>query len=565
MIQKLVDYINNTLALGTIGAYVSLGFLALVALLAFIGLLFGLTRGFSKSAIRLITIGASAVGAFMLAGSLSGWLFGFIESKTPEQLVSSFYPGYESLSEDVRGMISSIDVASLEIIIALVLCIVLVPLAFILFFLLFKAISMLVYWLLSGLMAITSFGKSPISTLCGGIVGMVQGAFIALVIIFPLAELSLVAGEVRDDLTAESVSDGVADKIEAFYEDNLDPVINNPLVKYMHKYGGGGLYNSLTTTKIQGVTYSMTEQAESMAKLVAHCSSLKGFNYKSPTAEDKAILDAIITDIDNCPYLAELVTGVMRTLGTIVDNGHYDIKVADLLNDVVHTTVIVFKTSTPETLHNDLVTIKDVYYIIADNDLFNVFSSGDTELIARELSKSNPGEKSVVNQIIAILDANPHTRPVVSTLTKISLSVMSQNSGMSTEEIEELYTNVHSGVSNILSIEFAYDPEQYETEEEYKEVYTEQISTELEQTLTNNGITGVDEETLNEMATIIADKNIERQAAGDTEITDQDVNDAILSYYEAYAQKHGLSGDISQDFPEGIPGTGTEGGEGSEE
>ena len=136
---------------------------------------------------------------------------------------------------------------------------------------------------------------------------------------------------------------------------------------------------------------------------------------------------------------------------------------------------------------------------------------------------------------------------------------------MSTEEIEELYTNVHSGVSNILSIEFAYDPEQYETEEEYKEVYTEQISTELEQTLTNNGITGVDEETLNEMATIIADKNIERQAAGDTEITDQDVNDAILSYYEAYAQKHGLSGDISQDFPDGIPGTGTEGGEGSEE
>lgn len=569
MINDLVTNINESLASGSVGGYISLGFLALIAISAVLGLFLGMARGFSKSGIRLATILLSAVCAFLIAGSLSNALFKFMEAKTPEQIVSSLYPGYESLSENVRGMISSFDVETLENIIALVFCLVTVPIVFIILFFIFEGLTMLLYLLFSGLMGLTSFGKSTASTIGGGVVGMIQGIFIALIIIFPIAEMSIVADQVRDDLTADSVSEEVAGKIDSFYEKNIDLIVENPMVKGIHKLGGGALYNSLTSAKIQDVDYNMTEQAETIAKLSAHIASLKGFNHKAPTEENKATIDAIIADIDNSPYLAEILTGTMSTLGSIVDAGFYEIKLGELFNDVVHSTVVVFKTSTPETLHNDMTTVRDVYYILADKDLINVITSGDTELIARELSKSTPDEPSAISQIIALLDANDHTRPVVSTLTKISLSVMAESTGMSSEEMEELYNNVHTGVTDILSIEFKYDPEQYETEEEYKEAYTEQVSNELEKTLNDNGITGVDEKTLNEMATIIADKNIERQASGDTEITDQDVNDAILSYYEAYAKQNGLTGDISQDFPEGIPGvndgTGTEGGENTEE
>lgn len=567
MINDLINNITASIESGTIGGYVSLGVVALVAVLGIIGLLLGMLRGFGKSGIRLLTVVASAVGAFMLSGSISNWLFGFIEARTPEQVIMSFYPDYNSLGENIRGIINSIDVATLENILALVLCIVILPIVFVVLFLIFNAIAMLFYWLFSGLMALTSFGRSPASTIGGALIGMVQGVFIALVILFPMAELSVVATDIKDELTAESVSEEMTENINSFYEANLDLVITNPVFKGIHKLGGGGLYNSLTTTTIHGVSYSMTEQAEDIAKLTAHIFSLKGMDYKAPTAENKATIDAIISDIDNSPYIAEMLTGTMRTLGTVVDAGFFSVNLGELVNDVVHTTVVVFKTSTPETLHNDLVTIKEVYYVLADYDLLNILTSGDSDAIAKALSSSKPGESSPVNKIIALLDANDHTRPIVSTITKISLSVMAQSTGMAAEEMEELYNNVQTGVTNILSIEFAYNPDEYETIEEYKEVYTEQISTELEQTLSDNGITGVDQETIDEMASIITEKNIERQENGQTEITDQDINDAILSYYEAYAQKHGLSGDISQDFPGGIPGMddNTEGDENTEE
>ena len=398
---------------------------------------------------------------------------------------------------------------------------------------------------------------------------MLQGAFIALVLLFPLAETTAVAGNVRDELTAESVSVELSDTVDAVYEEHLNLLIDNPVFKGIHKLGGKALYDSLSTYEINGVEYVMTEQTENMARLVAHVSSLKGFDFKAPTAENKATIDAILQDIDDTPYVADIIAGTLRTLGNIIDNGYYDLELGELLNDIVNTTIVILKDSTSATLHNDLVTIRDVYYILVDNDVLTTLTGGDTEAIAKILSSSLSGE-SIINQVIGVLDSNPHTRPIISTLTKISLSVMAESTGMSAEEMEELYNNVHEGVTNILSIEFKYDPELYESEEEYKEVYTEQVSTELEQTLANNGIEGIDKETIDEMASIIAEKNIERQAEGKTEITDQEINDAILTYYEAYAKQNGLSGDISQDFPGGIPGLdnitgGNDNNEGGEE
>ncbi len=560
-IQDFIEYINTCIASTSIGAYVSLGCLALIALLALSGLLFGLIRGFSKSTIRFITIAGSAVGAFMIAASVSNWLFTYIEARTLEQLITSIYPDYQTLGEDIRGIVSSIDLPTLEHLIAFVLCIML-PIAFIVMFILFNAVTMLVYWLFSGLMAITSYGKSNLSTIAGGLVGMVQGVFIALVIIFPVAELSVVADHVRSDLTTDTVSAGITEKVDTIYDEHLDIVIKNPVFKAIHKYGGGGLYNSLTTVKINGVDYVMVEQTENMAQLFSHVSSLIGFDFKAPNAEDKAVIDAIISDIDDTPYVAEIIAGALRTFGTVIDNSYYKIDAGELMTDIVRTTLAIFKDSTTDTLHNDLVTVKEVYYILADNNLFSILTNGDTEEIAKTLSESKNGKPSIINQVTTILDANPHTRPVVASLTKISLSVMAESTGMATEEMEELYNNVHSGVTDILKIEFTADPETM-TEQEYEEAkteYTNQISDQLKDTLTENNIEGITQETIDEMAAIIAEQNIERQKEGNTEITDANVNDAILSYYEAYAKQNGLSGDISQDFPDGIPGVDTEGG-----
>ena len=58
--MNIVEYINSTLAKGSIGAYLSVGIIALFAVCALSGLLFGAKRGFSKSVLRIFTVVASA-------------------------------------------------------------------------------------------------------------------------------------------------------------------------------------------------------------------------------------------------------------------------------------------------------------------------------------------------------------------------------------------------------------------------------------------------------------------------------------------------------------------------
>ena len=54
---------------GDIGSYISIAILAFLGVSVFFAIIFGLKRGFSKSFLRLLTIAASAVGAFILSAN----------------------------------------------------------------------------------------------------------------------------------------------------------------------------------------------------------------------------------------------------------------------------------------------------------------------------------------------------------------------------------------------------------------------------------------------------------------------------------------------------------------
>ena len=59
--MNYAEYITSSLGKGTLGANISLGIFALIGVCAVLGIYYGTTRGFSKSVIRLFTVGASAV------------------------------------------------------------------------------------------------------------------------------------------------------------------------------------------------------------------------------------------------------------------------------------------------------------------------------------------------------------------------------------------------------------------------------------------------------------------------------------------------------------------------
>ena len=78
--MEYINYIEASLAKGSIGAYISVALYAVVALFALSGLLFGFKRGFSKSVIRLFTVLLSAVGAVVAVVGISNAIVNLVNA-----------------------------------------------------------------------------------------------------------------------------------------------------------------------------------------------------------------------------------------------------------------------------------------------------------------------------------------------------------------------------------------------------------------------------------------------------------------------------------------------------
>ena len=143
-----------------------------------------------------------------------------------------------------------------------------------------------------------------------------------------------------------------------------------------------------------------------------------------------------------------------------------------------------------------------------------------------------------------MLNSNPHTQPLVTAITKLTLSSLVTE--MLPEGSEEIYENIKTGAGEVLSI----DKSTFETEEEF----VAEVSAKLDTVLKDSGIE-VEADILDEMAGYIND-NYDKLYQEDGEISDQDVNEIILSYYDAYIKYMNSQNQTPPEIPEipEIPG-----------
>ena len=135
------------------------------------------------------------------------------------------------------------------------------------------------------------------------------------------------------------------------------------------------------------------------------------------------------------------------------------------------------------------------------------------------LTRKDENGETVVNKVIAILKSNERTKPIVVTLTKISVSSMANKLGTG-EDTAAIYENVKSGVNETLKIK--------KTDYQSTEEYTAAVSASLDQTLTDNGIE-LEADIVDSMAQYVTDNYSDVES-----VTDEELNDIILSYYDAY-------------------------------
>jgi hypothetical protein len=232
----------------------------------------------------------------------------------------------------------------------------------------------------------------------------------------------------------------------------------------------------------------------------------------------------------------------MRGVATAIESGVVVIDLEEPVLGVMNNLMKIFTTLNEDNFATDMETILDVYFLLSKEGVLTSLTSGSTEEITSAFVKENEEGVTVIRRIIVTIQDNPHMKPLVTMLTKLSVSIMMNNVGV--DNGDAVYDSIKDGVQTVIQI----DKSQYETEEEYVGA----VSESLDATLKEHDIV-LAPEIVDNMAQYVADNYSDLE-----EISDDEVNDTILSYYEAYMQY--VNGGGENPFPGIIPDNPEEGG-----
>ncbi len=511
---------NMTIPPSSVGGWISLGIYAFVALSVLLGLLTGLRRGFTKTLIRIGTVALAAVLAYFAAKALVGAFDAFFAGKTLEEIIISVYANYETaVDPKTREIISAFDAETAELIIGGVAALLLSPIIFLATFGVSRFLLLFVDWLIGALLKKSNRHKGAPSTIFGGVLGIVQGALIAAVVLIPFSGMLTLAGSVKEDMLArEDYTEENKASVESFYAQYLDEPIANPLVSLVNGCGGEKIYAELSCTKVGDVTYDMTERASLAAGIVVDVSALKGMNWQSPSPEQEAAIERIVDSMGEDEYTARVLAGILRGSSTALTNNIEIFNLGAPYDEIFKEAFGIFTTSNESNVGADLDTMLHVYFIMADNDLLVLISGNNIEGMKGKLTEK-VGDELIIDHMIRTLQENDRTAVLVTTFTKLSVSIMADQLGLG-EDTVQLYEGLKEDLEGVLML----NRNSFNSDEEYKAEVGAQLSAALEE----NNIS-LEDDIVAGMTDYIAENY-----SGEVDVTDKEINDAILSYYSAY-------------------------------
>lgn len=516
----------------TVGGWISLGIYAFLIITILGGVIAGLRRGFTKTLIRIITISIAAVAAFMLTTWCVGFINDFFTGKPINEAITSVWADYETaVDAKTREIIGSFDTETAQLLIIGIVALVVTPFAFIGVFAVARVVMAIVDWIICAILRKSNRNKGAASTIFGMLLGILQGVLVAAVILLPISGMLALAGNVKTDLLAsDTMSEEDKEKVETFYAQYLDEAISNPIVPLVSGLGGDKLYAELSTAKVGEDTYNMPEHASTLAAVSFDAFELAGLDWKSPTPKQQDAIRTIASELGNDEYTARLLAGILRGSSKALTDNIEIFGLEAPYDELFREAFSIFTTSDANNVGGDLDTMLDVYFILTDNEILILISENNIDALKGKLTEAS-GEVLLIDTIIDTLQENPRTAPLVTLFTKLSVSIMADSLGLD-ENAVEMYENIKDDFNGILAI----DRESFATDEEYKAEVNTQVSAALE----SNGIL-LEDEIVTGMSDYIAENFTDLE-----EVTDEAVNDAILSYYSAYVDFINNGGEIPE-------------------
>ena len=528
------------------GQQISLIFTGVFLILTVLGLLKGFGRGAGRQTVRAVTIVISAIISLTAIGFITRSLSDLCAGKTLDEVVMMLGVS-EGVPENVMDLLACFDAVTAERLIDLPLMAVISPIVFSLLFVLVSAVLLIAHGIVCSIFRLSGKRAGVASRLIGMTIGAVQGMAVAIICLVPLINLVGMASDTNDGIVEHHPENADELAVCQMYDEYVRDTRESPVFNIAYSLGGNLICDSLATIDIEGEKVNLRDTLSLVLVATDDFIELGEFDWTNPTDEQCDALENIIDKLSHDTYVASILSGTMRGLATSIDSGVIVFELEEPVLGVMNSLVSVFTTLNEDNFGHDMDTILDVYLLLAKEKVLETLASHPDDITAAFIAENEAGE-TVIKRVISTVQSNPHMKPLVTMLTKLSLSIMMNDVGI--ENGEEIYDTVKDGITEVIAI----DKTQYETEDEYVAA----VSDSLDKTLREHDIV-LASDIVDSMAKYLASQEYSNLTG--EEVTEDEVNDVIFSYYDAYLKYINEGGE--NPFPdleiEGGEGVGGEG------
>ncbi len=498
--------------------------LIVLALFALIGGIKGFKQGTPRQVIHIVMLAASAIIAVFIAKAFYGKVSTYFDGMTIQQ-IHDWLIALPIIPEGFSlDWLMSFDIATIKSILIIPMTLIVIPALFVIFFLILSVVMKIVHFIFCGIFGLSRRNKTFISSVFGFVIGAVEALLIVVIILIPAFGLVNAAKESVAKVNEEMPEETGAAELTAAYNTYLAPIADNPIVSMIGSFGPNQIFEALVTFDEGGVTMNTADLLPDAAMIYASKGRFEGFHWQTVTPDNKYGITRITDIIENNPFFTKFCADAIRSMATAYCDGKIPLPLTPPYDEVVDETIHIFMTTDETNVHQDADTILAVYYILAESGALVSYTEGSDAML-ESLTAVDGSGSTPVNRIIDEIKRNERLKPLITLITKLSISVMTENLGLS-PETQQTYENVKAGLNETLKIDRESFAEGEAGEAEYKAA----VSDSIDETLKENGIT-LEPDIVDEMANYVAENMSEVD-----EITDEELNDVILSYYDAYIE-----------------------------
>lgn len=535
--MNLFEYVTKMEEIRSPLAYVGVAFLALVILYIAFKMLFGMLRGTWR---QLISTGCTLLAAIIAYFSSTNLATKIVDGLGAEN-IGKLVPYLENYIPDagkyVDGFFDSFGDEFISRLFAIPSALILAPIMMATLFVVLHLLFKLVKAIVVAVVKVKKADGSP-SRLGGVLLAIVEAVIVITMLIVPL---SGVLGIVDDVYTGaiELTDEEDVGEMSGVYERIISPMTKNPIVRLGNSLGSERMYKNLSVVKIGEEKINISEEVVGVSHMfVADVPTLFETNYLSLNENDKEAIDNITAALCESEYLTNIIVNLLNGAAVAIENGDINLNIGGAYESLFDSLVDFLASATRESLVTDINTVKEIYYTISDSGILEAVLNGAD--VMELLQERRQQGDDTVKKIVEILKKNERTSSMITSMTEALISTLSNNIQLG-DDVTITYDELKGEMNNLLSVK----KEDYETDSEYMEA----LSGTLDDTLRNHGI-----ELEKEIVDSIAEY-VDKEYAGKEEFTDEEFNDVLLHYYDAYLD-YMENGEIPDDIIGGGDNTG---------